>query len=63
MTPSPSWQAPRSSDWMPPPDGTAIVARYGYDDTAKWFLDPSGGPGERVLTGVSDAVSWQRLAP
>ena len=46
------------------PDGTRIVARYGYDPLATWLLDPiAGGRGERLLTGVSGEVSWQRLAP
>ena len=45
------------------PDGTLIVARYGFDPEATWLLQPTGGPGERVLTGVSGTVSWQRTAP
>ena len=44
------------------PDGTLIVARYGFDPEATWLLDPAGGAGERVLTGVSGSVSWQRTA-
>ena len=46
------------------PDGTRIVARYGYDPLATWLLNPiTGGDGDRLLTGVSGEVSWQRLAP
>ena len=44
------------------PDGTLIVARYGFDPEATWLLTPAGGPGERMLTGVSGTVSWQRTA-
>lgn len=44
------------------PDGSRVVARYGFDAGATWRLDPTGGRGERVLTGVAEPVSWQRLA-
>jgi Tol biopolymer transport system component len=45
------------------PDGAKIIAHYGFDDTATWLLDTTGGSGQRVLTGVDQAVTWQRLAP
>ncbi|MBA2314651.1 MAG: PD40 domain-containing protein [Chloroflexi bacterium] len=45
------------------PDGTKIIARYGFDPEATWLLDPAGGEGDRVLTGVDQLATWQRIAP
>jgi len=45
------------------PDGTKIIARYGFDPKATWLLDPAGGEGDRVLTGVDQLATWQRIAP
>ena len=45
------------------PDGTKIIARYGFDPLATWLLDTAGGRGERLLTAVNALGSWQRLAP
>jgi hypothetical protein len=36
---------------------------HGFDPDATWLLDPTGGPGARVLSGVDQLASWQRLAP
>jgi hypothetical protein len=64
MTPSPSWQAPRSPVWMPPPDGTALVVRYGTDTAGATQLLPlDGSPSKSLGSGEFEFVDVQRLAP
>jgi hypothetical protein len=42
--------------WLILRDRTRVIAPYGFDPEATWLLDPSGGPGERVLTEVSERL-------
>jgi len=45
------------------PDGSKVLVHYDADGST-WLLDPTGKTeGTQLLSPVTDAMSWQRLAP
>ena len=45
------------------PDGSKVLVHYDADGST-WLLDPTGKTeGTQLLSPVTDAASWQRLAP
>ena len=45
------------------PDGSKVLAHYDADGST-WLLDPTGKTeGTQLPSPVTDALSWQRLAP
>ena len=45
------------------PDGSKVLVHYDADGST-WLLDPTGKTeGTQLSSPVTDAASWQRLAP
>jgi Tol biopolymer transport system component len=49
-------------DWAFSPDGTEVLATYGYDGST-WLLNADGTGEEQMDWSAYDGQSWQRLAP
>ena len=50
-------------DYQFSPDGSKVLAHYNSDGST-WLLDPTGTtPGRQLSSSISQAATWQRLAP